>query len=635
MSLLSHYSSKRNSSLSLFSPQTSPIRHLFKRTPSMRYAQLKPMEDSEAPDEEKDKNEDTKNQDNKETDKKNSKNGKKKDNDQEPICDLDDLTPGINANANKVHSNIELPSLPALPSTPGSSNYTNLLEKKINLIMIELDFSDPQGDVAAKEIRLNALNEILSSISNNNCDKLTNQDQEILYSGFKKLLFKELGPIMPQFQFCDDLVVLLDGSWEQTKIGYQILSTYILWSISNPSKSIVKLSQGKDLKDILRLIFRQFNKFDLNERTALIDILVQMISKDPKNITPEVLQKTCHMISSYLDKCAQPYVLMPTVAILNYIFKFGTPLEKVATTGGKDPNHKESTSSMSNIPTVGGASNPGNTVSEANVAKYEDVYLQYVLPLLGALHFPTCSDNMFSIVDQFVKGSPNLVMPTITELVRHFPITRSVKTITFLKMLTVSMTKMNVRDFKKNMKLLFHLFVKCTTGPQVKVSDASLGVWHKIELEPLIMDNAKILFPFVYPMLSKGMRENWSQDIISNIDDIFQTMNRIDSFIFQELCRQKQPQQATMNGNDHLKTWAVIARLAAKTDKTLNLATKLAEIQRVFAVQQVQQTSQPNQPKNRSATNLASSGTMMNIPRANRSGSSLPKNSPLPPFKGP
>ena len=146
------------------------------------------------------------------------------------------------------------------------------------------------------------------------------------------------------------------------------------------------------------------------------------------------------------------------------------------------------------------------------------------------------------------------------------------------------------------------------------------------------MDNAKIIFPFVYPILSKGMKENWSQDIINNIDDIFQTMNRIDSFIFQELCRQKPSQAASVTANDHLKTWAIIARAAAKSDRNLNLATKLAEIQRVFAVQQTAPTNQINPPKNKSSTNLSSTAPLGGLQRGS-SRNSTGFAAPLPPFK--
>lgn len=637
MSLLKHYAAKRNSSLTLFSPVNSPILHLFKKNNSLRYATLKPMDDKDSTDDSNQNKSESENdsKDNKKSDgKKNGKDdGKKKKKEEiEPICDLE-LTPSfLTTNKKKVHSKIDLPSLPPLPASPGNSNFTSILQKKMNLIQVDLDFTDNEGDVAAKEIRLNTLNEIANLVSiPQTCDKLSKEDQDILFSGIKKVLFKDLLPIKAQFLFCDDLVALSDGAWDHTKVAYQILSSFVLWSLTPNSKSTFTLNKGNDLDELLKLLFRQFNKYDLAERTTIIDLISQMIAKDPQNITQPVLQKCCSMVSCYLDGGTQPYVLFPTASIFNYIFKFGTPLEKTAN-GGKAEKDSSSSPPPPSFGSSNNNGNSGNSASEKNVAKYEDVYYKYILPLLGAVHFPVCAESMISIVDQFVKGNPKLVMPTIYELVRHFPITRSVKTITFLKMLTNAMTKINVRDFKKNMKLLFHLYVKCTVGPQVKVSDASLGVWHKIELEPLIMDNAKVIFPFVYPILSKGMRENWSQDVINNIDDIFQTMNRIDSFIFQELCRQKPSQNNAVTANDHLKTWAIIARAASKSDSKLNLATKLAEIQRVFAVQQTSPTNQINPPKNKSSTNLSSTAPLGPLPR-NTGRSSSGFASPLPPFK--
>ena len=481
MSLLKHYGAKRNSSLSLFNPVTSPIHHLFKKNNSLRYATLKPLDDLKPVDEsDKDKTEqENNNKNNKKSDGKNNgkDDGKKKKKEEiEPICDLE-LTPGFSGmNKKKVHSKIDLPSLPPLPASPGNSNFTSILQKKIDLILVDLDFTDSEGDVAAKEIRLNALNEIANVISNTqSCDKLSKEDQDILYSGIKKIIFKDLLPIRAQFLFCDDLVALSDSAWDHTKVAYQILQTFVFWSLAPNSKSAYKFNKGENLEELLTLLFRQFNKYDLSERNTITDLICQMIAKDPLNITQPVLQKCCSMVSCYLDGGTQPYVLLPTAAILNYIFKFGTPLEKSANGKGEKDQSSVSPPSFSSGTTSNNGNN-SNTPTDKNVVKYESVYLTYIIPLLGAVHFPICAESMSSIVDQFVKGNPKLVMPTITELVKHFPITRSAKAITFLKMLTNAMTKINVRDFKKNMKLLFHLFVKCTVGPQVKVSDASLGI---------------------------------------------------------------------------------------------------------------------------------------------------------------
>ena len=568
MSLLRNYTSRRNSSLTRFSPVNSPIRKIFKPTrPLSLNSKLSPIDIKDLEHEGlKEKKEQEQSKDDSQTTENGKNDGKKKEDpkkkkDEEPICDLD---PVPAANTNKVHANTQLPELPALPS-PGSKDFASILQKKINLIQIQLDWKDSEGDVEAKEIRLNTINELLNVVQNS-FDKLSADDKDTIYNGINKILFMDLAPVQKEYLFCDDLVVLSDANWDQTKILYQILTVFALASPKN---------------NLMNLLFRQFNKYDLNERNNLLDIITQLIDKDP-SLVPSVLKRCCNMISAYLDNATHPYVLTPTVTLIASIFK-----------------------------------------KSNDVSQYEKIYMNFILPLLGALHFPLCSDPMNQIIEQFVKGSQSLVMPTITELVRHFPRTRSVKTIAFLKMLTTAMTKMNTRNFRQYMKPLFGLFVKCTVGPQVKVSDASLSIWHRIELEPLIMDNAKVIFPFVYPILSKGMREVWSNDIINNIDDIFQTMNRIDSFIFQELCRQKQPQQPPQN--DHLKMWATIARGAAKTDRNLNLATKLAEIQRIFAFQQPPQLAQ-TQSRNSSNSKLTG---IQGSQQAKRSGSAKP----LPPFK--
>ncbi|OHS92850.1 hypothetical protein TRFO_12206 [Tritrichomonas foetus] len=568
MSLLRRYG-KRCSSLSLISPVDSPIHKLF--IPSSRRAILPPMAEEDSNNKSNDQN-DSNDKNGKDGKKDNKKDDKKKD--EEPQVDPD-LPTGFMPNSKKVHSNIELPSLPELP-LPSNSNFNSILQKKCDLILIELDFLDMEGDVAAKEIRLNTLNELLN-VCQNNFESINQNDKNLIYLTIKKILFKDLSPVQPQYLFCDDLVVLIDTAFPQTSIVYQILAIY--------AKTNSKL-----LPEIIPLLLKQFAKFDLNERTTVSNIILDIYDSNP-SLQNDIMKRVCNILTTYLDKGTGPYVLNPCITFLSNVFK-----------------------------------------KSADLSKYEPIYNTIILPLLGAVHFQTCSELMVGIVEQFVKAFPNLAMPTISELVRHFPITKSVKTIAFLKMLTTSMTKINTRDFRKNMKQLFNLFVQCTTGPQIKVSDASLGIWHKIELEPLIMDNAKIIFPFVYPILSKGMRENWSSDIINNIDDVFQTMNRIDSFIFQELCRQKQP--GPPPSNEKLKTWATIARGAAKTDKGLNLATKLAEIQRIFAVQSLQPIGQVPRT-NRSATTLANMPPPQIAKPTNRSNVVIGKIVPLPSFKSP
>ena len=467
------------------------------------------------------------------------------------------------------HTNTEVPELPPLPATPIGRDFSNLLKKKCELIKIELNFVDPESDVNAKEIRMNTINELLA-VAQNGIDKMQTEDKETLYNTLKELLFKDISPVDPPFLFSDDLLCLTDVTYPQSAILYQILGIY---------------AQDKDLQpEIVKLLFKRFEKFDINERNCVVEMLTQIYDNN-RQMQKTILDQYCNVLTTYLDKGLLPYVLFPGVALLYNIFKKCTDL-----------------------------------------TPYQKIYLNIIMPLLGSLHFLTCSDVFVGLVEQFVKAFPNLATQTILELVRHFPITKSDKAIPFLKMLTLSLTKVTVRDFRKYMKPLFLLFAKCTVGPHIKVSNASLQIWHKIELEPLIMDNAKIIFPYIYPILSQGMKETRSNDIINNIDDVFQTMNRIDTFIFQELCRQKQVLQQP--ASDFLKKWATIARSSAKSDKQLNLATKLAEIQRIFSTQQLQSLGK-TQRNNRSATTIGPTPSPQ-LPKAgNRSNVNLSRTVPF------
>jgi hypothetical protein len=169
-------------------------------------------------------------------------------------------------------------------------------------------------------------------------------------------------------------------------------------------------------------------------------------------------------------------------------------------------------------------------------------------------------------------------------ILRDFPRSRSAKTIEFLHLLTEVLAYVPTTDVKANMRKIFMLFAQCTAMANVKIAAASHPIWNRIELEPFIMDNAKTVFALVYPILQQAQRDSWSLEIVNTIDDIFRILNRIDSFVFQELCRQKPKiaQPAVVPVNDPLRVWAGIARSASHMDKALNLSEKLVEMQRVF-----------------------------------------------------
>jgi hypothetical protein len=213
-----------------------------------------------------------------------------------------------------------------------------------------------------------------------------------------------------------------------------------------------------------------------------------------------------------------------------------------------------------------------------------NLYQQYILPLLAGLHYLGYHPQFLSLFDLFVKGAPSVTAtPTMKALMKYFPLTRSAKAIEFLRMLTRAVAAAPIQDVYANMRPIFVLFANCTALGQVKVAAAASPIWNRIEIEPLIMDNARFVFGLVYPVLQQAQKDAWSNDIALSIDEIFRVLCRIDSIEFQALSRGKAKAPAPNQLQDSLKNWATLARAASKADRNIPLGDKLVEIQKVFS----------------------------------------------------
>ena len=539
ISLVKRYS-RLTSSLTLYQPRpNSAARRLFNST---RTATLPPMAQSDSPEEPKalvpeDKDakasQDDKNAKNGKNNKKNDKKDKKKEN--EPIADFD--VPAQAAAKKKKRPDIELKPAPPLPA-PNAAKFTEILRQKVDIAKTDCDFEIPEQDVDAKEVKTNTLTELLDLVQNGVFMQMKDSDQDLVFEAIDHGIFRYIRPLEAKYLFSDDLVVLVEPAWAHVTICYQILQAIM-----------EKMPDHRHFSReyVLSLISRFFSS-DATERQILASIIVAFKDKRPE-LKDAIFKRCCYMVVDYMDKQKTPHHMAPALTVMLSVFKEKPPTDQ-------EPTH------------------------------FDD-YRLYVLPALGAPHYTSFHQQMKEIIELFVKGAPNVAaLVTVKALMTHFPKTRSLKTVNFLHLLTTSLTKITRRDFKELMKPVFLLFADCSASCQVKVSEASVHLWNKIELEPLIMDNARFIFPLVYGILSQASKEIWSQDIINAIDEIFQDMNRIDSFVFQELCRSntQNPPASPTNPAADVKKWATVARAAARRDHDVNLAAKLAEIQRVFTV---------------------------------------------------
>jgi hypothetical protein len=448
-----------------------------------------------------------------------------------PIVDFDMIA----VKNKKNRPDLVLQETGSLPSV-FDRDFSAALQAKIDIINVDCWWEDPDADRAAKEVKTETLLQLLELAMNiDRVKDMSETDLEKLIMAVERPIFRYIPEVEAKFLTSDDLVVLTETSWPHLSKHFEILL------------ALVKAA-GKDGGDhfsidyVKKLTFRFYSP-DMNERTYLAEIIIAIRTMHPEY--HKDIRKFClNVLTNYLDGVISPHAVLPAMLVLANFVTVKPPTE----------------------------SDKGSLT----------IYEKYILPMFAAPHYCAFGSQMARIVEIFLRSVPNVTaVKTMKAIVKHFPYTKPQKAVQILPLLTKSLQKMKTSELKEHMLGLFLLYAKCLATPCIKVSEASVSVWNKIELEPLIMDNAKTIYQVIYPILSQAMKECWTNDIGQLIDSVFQVLNRIDSFVFQDLCRQK---KSLAPKTDELKQWASIAREAARHDNELNLGSMLVHIQKTFSV---------------------------------------------------
>ena len=440
-----------------------------------------------------------------------------------PICDLDEGF--INQDKPTDHSNIQFPQLAPLPR-PNHPTFPELLQLKREILNTELHWSDPESDVAAKEIRTKTVKEFLKC-AEYDLAAMKGSNGEAFVLAVESAIFKGPPHIDPKWVFSDDTQ---NVGWElpDSEDLYKIIGLLMQFSLRLKERYI-------------KLLVQQFSRPDKDsERALIVDLLVETYETNSAYVS--VVRNACiTAMWMYMEGMTSPYVLPSCMTI---VWK-----------------------SLAEVEDIG---------------PLRDTYLRMILPLVNSGHYHMFHSQFAGVVDAFIKKDGSLALPTLLSVMRRFPKTRSNKAAMLLTMLPnvlVELMKVPMADFKANMTHVFALFAKCTVSENAKVSAASVGIWRNVELEGAISDHARIIFPVVWVELSK-VESSWSQDIRTNILFVKESMNRIESVVYQDLCRTRCGGEVIQK----MKTWAKIARAAAHADETMDLGKELAAIQSTFNV---------------------------------------------------
>jgi hypothetical protein len=379
------------------------------------------------------------------------------------------------------------------------------------------------ADKEAKKIKTATLNEIQKFIGM--VPALPKDDILKLIEVMEAPVLRPVPQVSPVLLRPEEMVVFTEAAWPHYSIHYQILISLVTVIPGHPALS--------SLEHIKKLV-GQFALPDATERAYLANYVLA-IRAGSMGLTADLLRLVMHECAEYRLGVRSPFVVSPALAIAHGIFM--------------------------NEPDLG-------------------LYLEYIVPLFSAPHFVAFQQQIHQIVGFFVTKGPEASIATFRAALLHFPFTPATKTIEFLRLLVTSLQYVPHVAIRDNLKLLAAVLARCTALGQVKVVTAALPLWTHIDLETLLMDNARDFLMIAYPALLQAQRESWNPGITGVIDEVYRQMNRVDSFVFQEFCRQR----AVPQDGEWVKNWAGVARAASKMDRDVHLGDKLAEIQKTFTM---------------------------------------------------
>ena len=464
---------------------------------------------------------------------------------------------------NKNHVDLILPHLPKIPlplpayesdDKKVQSTLVNLIEQKIELCSNMCDFSDNEADLMAKIEKTDALNELEEVFVD---PKALEVLPEVLVQKYLEMLLKNIMRDMPsiseRFLAYDDAPGLSEVNWPHLSIVY------------NQLLGFQKLFPQLIDKNYAILLIKRLHAPDIKEREQVLNFFVCYVKAFPQEKF-DIMNRFSYILYGYLEKKFYPFAIVP---ILKFYIKQFPSLTK-------------------------------------EMDKLTQIFLSSCLPLLRGRHFLSYHSLLIQLINFFISNDKSLASTVLQTVIKYWPQSIPHKQIIFLSLINYLLEQLSANSFKLASKDVFNLFAECAYSSHSKVVEASFNIWANVKILPKILINKTTIFPIIFPALLYVSKEHWSVNVQTAAANAIKSIHDMEPFINDVLVQSKlknvSPKEENSRDLVAHKTWAFIARAAARADKTVNLGKTLAIIQMRFNKPNCENTTKFDAPRKISKT---------------------------------
>lgn len=378
-----------------------------------------------------------------------------------------------NSSRFEVSERRDLEPLPSLSEVP-SNELTQLFLRKVDQCAVMFDFNDPSSDIVGKEIKTQALTDLLNYITSSPV-QLTEPMYASVVEMFAKNLFRPIPPpVNPVGELFDpdEDEPVCEVAWPHMQIVYEFFLRFI--ESSEFSQNLAKrYIDHQFVQNLLEL----FDSEDPRERDFLKTTLHRIYGKF-LNLRAFIRRSISNVFFQFIYETERFNGIAELLEILGSIINgFALPLKeehKIFLSRALIPLHK--------------------------------------VRSLGAYH----SQLAYCVV-QFLEKDPALTEEVIMGLLRYWPKVSSPKEVLYLIEIEDIFEILEPSEFIKIQIPLFVQLSKCISSPHFQVAERVLYFWQHEYFCSLVIENSDTILPIIFSALHENVSSHWNRSIHSLI----------------------------------------------------------------------------------------------------------------------
>ncbi|ORY74837.1 phosphatase 2A regulatory B subunit-domain-containing protein [Protomyces lactucae-debilis] len=387
-----------------------------------------------------------------------------------------------------ISDNRELEKLPAFHDVP-TSNRQDLFMQKLEQCNVIFDFNDASQDMKSKEVKREALHELLDYVANNR-NVITEPLYPKVIKMFSKNLFRQIPPPINSYGEAFDPEEdepVFEVAWPHLQVVYE----FFLRFIESPDFN-TNIAKGYiDHQFVLNLL-ELFDSEDPRERDFLKTTLHRIYGKF-LNLRSFIRRSINNVFFQFIYETERFNGIAELLEILGSIINgFALPLKE---------EHK--------------------------------MFLTRVLiPLHKVRSLQTYHPQLAYCIVQFLEKDPSLTEEVVVGLLRYWPKVNSPKEVMYLNEIEDIFEVMEPSEFVKIQVPLFQQLAKSISSQHFQVAERALYFWNNEYFCTLVSENVNVVLPIMFAALHENAKTHWNRTIHGMVYNAMRMFMEINPMLF-------------------------------------------------------------------------------------------------------